>query len=311
MIWHGGWSGMGHWPIGSRTCTTQLRVVINKTLSPYQPGSRTNIVRLPRTNWRVARHSANVNGVPTRRRMVSSRLRLHRSPIGASDRLMWSGHKSRWVTFSCPHSCMHHTYDTCKMYIHDWWDSCIAYKPNSDITVAGIRPAITGSPTSRPTRRSAERSISHRRPTHRKVADKSRDIAYMPAAHTSLAQCMLLCETIPRIQAGLPRAQTAGAYFRWLYATWLFCTIDRALTSTVNGYVASGNVQQGSKTATCSALAQCLDLVYRAASYSKLKKATENALPSCFFFEMIYGTHVFDFTKALISAFTTTKFKCL
>ena len=28
-------------PIGSRTCTTQLRVVINKTLSPYQPGSRT------------------------------------------------------------------------------------------------------------------------------------------------------------------------------------------------------------------------------------------------------------------------------
>ena len=32
------------------------------------------------------------------------------------------------------------------------------------------------------------------------------------------------------------------------------------------------------------------------ASYSKLKKATVNALPSCFFFEMIYGTHVFDFS---------------
>ena len=32
---------MGHRPIGSRTCRTQLRVVINKALSPYQPGSRT------------------------------------------------------------------------------------------------------------------------------------------------------------------------------------------------------------------------------------------------------------------------------
>ena len=28
-------------PIGSQTCTMQLRVVIYKTLSPYQPGSRT------------------------------------------------------------------------------------------------------------------------------------------------------------------------------------------------------------------------------------------------------------------------------
>ena len=27
-----------------------------------------------------------------------------------------------------------------------------------------------------------------------------------------------------------------------------------------------------------------------------MKKATVNALPSCFFFEMIYGTHVFDFS---------------
>ena len=36
--------------------------------------------------------------------------------------------------------------------------------------------------------------------------------------------------------------------------------------------------------------------VYRAASYWKLKKVTVNALPSCFFFEMINGTHVFDFS---------------
>ena len=64
-------------PIGSRTCTTQLRVVINKTLSPYQPGSRTifydSLVPTD-ANGYIARHSANVNGVPTRRRMVSSRI---------------------------------------------------------------------------------------------------------------------------------------------------------------------------------------------------------------------------------------------
>ena len=63
-------------PIGSRTCTTQLRVVINKTLSPYQPGSRTILYNSPAptdANVRIACHSANVNGVPTRRRMASSR----------------------------------------------------------------------------------------------------------------------------------------------------------------------------------------------------------------------------------------------
>ena len=32
---------VGRRPLGSRTCTTQLRVVINKTPSPYKPGSRT------------------------------------------------------------------------------------------------------------------------------------------------------------------------------------------------------------------------------------------------------------------------------
>ena len=47
-------------------------------------------------NGRIARHSANVNGVPTRRRMVSSRIAS--DYIGASDRLMWSGHKSAKCT---------------------------------------------------------------------------------------------------------------------------------------------------------------------------------------------------------------------
>ena len=64
-------------PIGSRTCTTQLRVVINKTLSPYQPGSRTILYDslVPTdANGHIARHSANVNGVPTPHRMVSSRI---------------------------------------------------------------------------------------------------------------------------------------------------------------------------------------------------------------------------------------------
>ena len=64
-------------PIGSRTCTMQLRVVINKTLSPYQPGSRTILYDslVPTdANGHIARHSANVNGVPTRRRIVSSRI---------------------------------------------------------------------------------------------------------------------------------------------------------------------------------------------------------------------------------------------
>ena len=63
-------------PIGRRTCTMQLRVVINKTPSPYHPGSRTILYDslVPTdANVRVVRHSANVDGVPTRRRMVSSR----------------------------------------------------------------------------------------------------------------------------------------------------------------------------------------------------------------------------------------------
>ena len=67
---------MGHRPIGSRTCTTQLRVVINRTLSPYQPGSRTVLYDslVPTdANGHIERHSVNVNGVPMRRRMVSSR----------------------------------------------------------------------------------------------------------------------------------------------------------------------------------------------------------------------------------------------
>ena len=74
--------------IGGRTCTTQLRVVINKTLSPYQPGSRTILYDslVPTdANGHIARHSANVNGVPTRRRMVSSRIADY---IGAQ-----SGHR--------------------------------------------------------------------------------------------------------------------------------------------------------------------------------------------------------------------------
>ena len=65
-----------HRPIGSQTCTTQLRVVINKTPSPYQTGSRTILYDslVPTdANVRIVRHLANVNGVPTRRRMVSSR----------------------------------------------------------------------------------------------------------------------------------------------------------------------------------------------------------------------------------------------
>ena len=63
-------------PIGSRTCTMQLRVVINKTPSPYKSGSRTilcDFLEPTDANVRIARHSANVNGVPTRRRMVLSR----------------------------------------------------------------------------------------------------------------------------------------------------------------------------------------------------------------------------------------------
>ena len=59
--------------IGSRTCTTQLRIVINKTLSPYQPGSRTVLYDslVPTdANGHIARHSANVNGVPVCRRDV-------------------------------------------------------------------------------------------------------------------------------------------------------------------------------------------------------------------------------------------------
>ena len=69
-------SGPHREAIGSRTCTTQLRVVINKTPSPYQPGSRTILYDslVPTdANVRIARHLANVNGVPTRHRMVSSR----------------------------------------------------------------------------------------------------------------------------------------------------------------------------------------------------------------------------------------------
>ena len=81
-------------PIGSRTCTTQLRVVINKTLSPYQPGSRTILYDslVPTdANGHIARHSANVNGVPTRRRMVSCRETIH---IGRADSIgAQSGHR--------------------------------------------------------------------------------------------------------------------------------------------------------------------------------------------------------------------------
>ena len=69
-------------------CTTQLRVVINKTPSPCQPGSRTLLYDslVPTdANVGIARHSANVNGVPTRRWMVSSRL--------ASD---YIGKKANW-----------------------------------------------------------------------------------------------------------------------------------------------------------------------------------------------------------------------
>ena len=66
-------------PIRSRTCTTQLRVVINKTLSPYQPASRTilydslvltdanvRICAIRQCEWGLIREA-------TRRRMVSSR----------------------------------------------------------------------------------------------------------------------------------------------------------------------------------------------------------------------------------------------
>ena len=61
---------------GSRTCTTQLRVVISKAPSPYQPWSRTILYDslVPTdANVRIARHSASINGAPTRRRMVSFR----------------------------------------------------------------------------------------------------------------------------------------------------------------------------------------------------------------------------------------------
>ena len=52
-------------------------VVINKTPLPYRPGSRTILYDslVPTdANVRIARHLANVNGVPTRRPMVLSRL---------------------------------------------------------------------------------------------------------------------------------------------------------------------------------------------------------------------------------------------
>ena len=66
-----------HWEVvGSRTCTTQLRVVISKAPSPYQPWSRTILYDslVPTdANVRIARHSASINGAPTRRRMVSFR----------------------------------------------------------------------------------------------------------------------------------------------------------------------------------------------------------------------------------------------
>ena len=70
-----GASSGGRRPIGSRMCTMQLRVVMNKASSPYKPGSRTILYDslVPtNANVRIARHSANVNGVPTRCRMVSS-----------------------------------------------------------------------------------------------------------------------------------------------------------------------------------------------------------------------------------------------
>ena len=70
-----------------------------KTPSPYQPGSRTILydsLAPTDANVRIARHSANVNGVPTWRRMVSSRFASDYigGQTGASDRLMWSGHKA-------------------------------------------------------------------------------------------------------------------------------------------------------------------------------------------------------------------------
>ena len=55
-------------PIGSRSCITQLRVVIYKTHLPYQPESRTIFYdsMVPTdANVGIAHHSANVNGVPT------------------------------------------------------------------------------------------------------------------------------------------------------------------------------------------------------------------------------------------------------
>ena len=65
----------------------------NKTPSPYHPGSRTLLydsLAPTDANVRIARHSANVNGGPdtTSDGFVPISLRLHRRPIGASDRLM-------------------------------------------------------------------------------------------------------------------------------------------------------------------------------------------------------------------------------
>ena len=86
--WHGiGRRGLIGRPSGGHR-TILLRVVINKPLSPYQPGSRTILYDslLPTdANGHIARHSANVNGVPMRRRMVSSRI--------ASDYIAQSGHR--------------------------------------------------------------------------------------------------------------------------------------------------------------------------------------------------------------------------
>ena len=45
--------GIG-WPIGSRTCTTQLRVVIYKTPSLFQPGSRTILETFCRSKIRCS-----------------------------------------------------------------------------------------------------------------------------------------------------------------------------------------------------------------------------------------------------------------
>ena len=110
--------GIGRWGlIGRRSAGSSsgniailrvVKLVINKTLSPYQPGSRTILYDslVPTDALHATRGGGGIGQCEwcadaTSDGFVPNCLRLHRSPIGASDRLiMWSGHNfniARWL----------------------------------------------------------------------------------------------------------------------------------------------------------------------------------------------------------------------